>query len=128
MESPATGAKRIRPSLPHVPVGLLPSVAHTVRIAFPVRSTRFNLPSAKNSSDRPSGDQKADVAPSVPVTGRASKADKGRSQIRVGPAGAVATRASWDPSGERARKVFSGPFTNADPTGGETENRTDVSR
>ena len=90
-------------------------------------STRFNLPSAKNARDRPSGDQKTDVAPSVPATGRASNADRARSKMRVAPAGAVATSASWDPSDERARNVLSGLRAKPEPTGGDTENRTEGS-
>src|SRR5512135_2628442 len=59
---------------PHVPA-LTPPPGETSQIATtepPGRSTRFNLSMVKKASERPSGDQTTDSAPSVPGRGRGS--------------------------------------------------------
>src|SRR3954467_4425409 len=84
MASPTPDAKRIVPSLLHVPYSEITGTSHTVTAAPLGRSIRFNLPPAKNARDRPSGDQKTDRAPSVPGTTRASRLEIGRTQMRRG--------------------------------------------
>src|SRR2546427_9581794 len=106
MASPTNDANRIVPSLPHVPKAEMAGTSHKGTADPPGRSIRFSLPPAKNASDRPSGDQKTDTAPSVPGTTRASRPETGRSQMRRGSGGALeATNASCDPSGDSARNV-----------------------
>lgn len=74
--------------------------------APPATSTRFSLSLVKKASDRPSGDQRIEFAPSVPAMGLASGADSGRSQTRAAASFALdATYASVAPSGETARKL-----------------------
>ena len=62
---------------------------------------RFSLPSAKNPTDRPSGDQNGHEAPSVPVNGRAETASRERNDSRDRPS-SVATKTIFCPSGEIA--------------------------
>ena len=64
------------------------------------RSIRFNTPPAVNPTDRLSGDQNGNRAPSVPASGRASCESSGRSQSRGGSCPAWKT--TLRPSGEIA--------------------------
>jgi hypothetical protein len=51
--------------------------------------------------------EKSELALSVPVSGRGSTPETGRSQMRGTPPDTPAMNASWDPSGEKARCVRS---------------------
>src|SRR6266545_3557008 len=104
-----TPAKRMSPPRLQVPDQYWPieETSQMVTGAPPESSTRFNLPSAKKPRERPSGEKKSELAPSVPRIGRASGADSGRRKMRGPPCGSDATYASRDPSGETARKVIS---------------------
>src|SRR5690349_13155977 len=117
MASPINDANRIVPLRPHVPELTMAGTSHSGTAAPAGRSIRFNLPPAKNARDRPSGDQKTDVAPSVPGTTLASSAEIGLTQMTGGLGGVTATNASCDPSGERARNVEPGLCRNRPPGG-----------
>ena len=78
----------------------------------PSISMRFNLPSARNASERPLGDQNSDPAPSVPSTGLAPSPFKARTHTRPSPPPATrgpepedAINANRNPSGESAKNV-----------------------
>src|ERR1700693_802174 len=104
------GAKTIVPSRFHVPPTPL-SASQIVRIAPPEGSMRFNFPSAKKPTKRPSGDQKGKKAFSAPTTGRAEDSWRVRIQRAGCPPGLEAVKTRRVPSGERAsspRNVFSG--------------------
>src|SRR5262245_15183212 len=101
----AFGEKRITPSRLHAPPRGLPAFA-SVCTAPPSISIRLSLPSAKNPSDRLSGDQKGKVAPSVPGSGRAERESRGRSHNRDWLP-SVATNAIVRPSGEIANEIGS---------------------
>src|SRR5262249_34689456 len=66
----------------------------------PLISIRRSWPRAKNASERPSGDQKGPLAPSVSTSGLAVTEPSGRIQIRCVPSVAAATNASCRPSGD----------------------------
>src|SRR5579863_9833106 len=108
---------RITSSGPHV--APRPSVAsQTTCAAPPLRSIVFSLVSAKNPTERLSGDQNGNIAPAVPASMRASNVFVGRTQSAVLPSAAVAAKTIDAPSGEstggpaespvRLRLVFSG--------------------
>ncbi len=65
-------AKRMSPPEPHVPAVLPPSgMSQMVTGAAPSASwIRLSLPGVKKPIDFPSGDQKSELASSVPATGR----------------------------------------------------------
>ena len=93
------------------------------------RSILFNLPSAKNASERPSGDQNGDAAPSVPFRGRASRSVIARTQMRLTPVSSgsdsvEARNANCDPSGDNAKNVSAGLKVKKPPSGGDTSKRT----
>src|SRR5262245_59926627 len=69
--------------------------------APPPISTLFSTPAAKNAIERLSGDQKGQVAPSVPESGCGDVAARERSQRRD-PRLSDATNTILFPSGERA--------------------------
>src|SRR5262249_14246990 len=125
-----SGAENRIASLPQVPKRPVPSAAsHSVTTAPLERSSRFNRPLAKNAIDRLSGDQNTEVAPAVAGAGLSSRVASGRIQIRLRPAGSVATNASCDPSGDNAMPVVSTLTPNpgapkAVPGGGEIVNCT----
>src|SRR5262245_65067360 len=75
------GANTMTPSAFHVPP--LPLVAAvSVCGAPPPRSNRLSAPGAKKPTERPSGDQKGAVAPSVPGKGCAVAVDSERNHRR----------------------------------------------
>src|SRR5215471_3469162 len=90
---------RIVPPGPHVPPRPKEVSANACTDAS-FTSTDFSFVSAKNPRDLPSGDQKGNVAPSVPCMGRASTEFIGRTQIIVLPSAPVAVNASDVPSVE----------------------------
>src|SRR4029453_14512121 len=115
----------IRSSAPQCPGNPAPfGVLQIVTTPFRARSKRFRLPPAKNPSDRPFGDQNAEVAVSVPANGCGESTDSGRSQMRLTPDCSCTTKASSAPSGEIAKKVTSGPRRNSVACGGATQNCT----
>ena len=78
------------------------AVGHRARGAPPRTSMIRNWPSAKKPSDRPSGDQNGQLAPSVRSTRKACALFNARSQIAARPWGSDATKAIVPPSGEKA--------------------------
>ena len=80
----------------------------------PFKSTVFNFPSAKNPSERLSGDQKGKIAFSVPGTTRTTSESMGRTQIEVLPSALVAVNATLAPSG--------------DSTGGPADHQNQIER
>src|SRR5947209_19554957 len=95
------GEYRITPSAPHAPPR--PNGA-SARICgeLLLSSTVFSLFSAKNPRDVLSGDQKGNIAPSVPGIMRASRESMGRTQIAVFPLASVAVTAMVAPAVESA--------------------------
>src|SRR5580698_3167774 len=91
--------KRITPSAPHAPPR--PKGASATTCTEPLKSTVFNLPSAKNPSDRLSGDQKGKTAFSLPDRMCASNESIGRTHIAVLPSDLLAVKASMLPSGDK---------------------------
>ena len=82
-----------------------------VRTAPPEASIRFNFPSAKNPTDRPSGDQNGKKAFSAPTTGCAEDSVEAADPEGGLPAGLAAVKTRRVPSGESAsspRNIFSG--------------------
>src|SRR6516162_7469477 len=93
------------------------SASHNVCVGLPFAAIRFSLPPAKNPKFWPSGDQNIKLAPSVPVSGRASKSSTGRTQIRVSPA-LLTTAATLRPSGDIKAPPLGPLNTNVPPVGG----------
>src|SRR5262249_22117073 len=94
-----TVPKRIEPSLSQDPPTDWSQIATG---APPARSIRCNLPRAEKAMALLSGDQKGNVAPSVPESSRAAVPSSGRTHKPVFPL-ADATYAAVLPSGEMAR-------------------------
>src|SRR5450759_1773523 len=112
------------PPRPQVPDRVASGETSQIETAAPPESsTRFNFPCAKKAIDRPSGEKKSELAPSVPGMGRASGADSGRRKMRCPPCGSDTTYASCDPSGETARKETSTKYEKVAFAGGGTEKR-----
>ena len=84
----------------HAPL-CAPGAVASVRTDPPSTSSRLSLSSAKKPTDRLSGDQKGNPAPSVPASARADPDSRERSHKREWPS-AVATKAIVRPSGEMA--------------------------
>src|SRR5687768_4924654 len=113
------GTNRITPSRFQLPP--LPSDASaSVCGGPPEASIFFNFRSAKNPTNRLSGDQKGFEAPSVPASGRAEAPESGWTHSKLVPE-EVATNATRRPSGDNAI----GPNSNAklDFSGGRSEDR-----
>ena len=111
MASPSIDENRIWPSAPQVPEN--PMVSRTSQIdtgAPPRRSIRRSLVPAKNASERPSGDQNSDVAPSVPASGLAFSSATAPHPDPDGSAPLRAVKAICVPSGDTERPVFSKNF------------------
>src|SRR5262245_32435228 len=72
----------------------------------PAAATRFMRLRVKNSSDRLSGDQNGNAAPSVPASARAVKLLIGRSHNTAFPLVSAAMKASVVPSGEIVPLLF----------------------
>src|SRR5205085_1467075 len=102
----------------------LPRTSHNVTEAPAGRSSRFSLPSAKNATERLSGDQITDAAPPVSAKGLGSASDRARTQTRCTPLASLATNAIWRPSGASASGTFSKLSKKVPPCGGGTEKRT----
>src|SRR5664279_6252946 len=93
------GENRITPSGPHVPPR--PSATSQTANGEPLlRSIVFSFVSAKNPSERLSGDQKGKIAFSVPGITRASSTFMGRTPSAVFPSAPVAANAMDVPSGD----------------------------
>src|SRR5262245_57683819 len=101
---------------PHVPAMVLPNGASQIGADAPAPSSiLFKRPSEKKAIEWPSGDQKREVAPSVPGSGRASSSDIARTQIfTLGATPDTISRAlaprsprnaRREPSGERAKPM-----------------------
>src|SRR5207244_1429686 len=85
-------AKRIVPSLFHVPPRAGPSALHSVCGGPPDTSSFLSFPCEKNARKRLSGDQKGDVAFSVPASDWTASESSGRTHRNVLPS-TVATKA-----------------------------------
>src|ERR1700732_1848599 len=113
-----SGAKMITPSrfqLPPRPNG----ASQSVLAVPPSRLIFFSFPSAKKPSERPSGDQKGKVAPSVPAIGSAASFPRGRTQISATPFILTATKASSVPSALNANEPPLSPIRlSVVPSGG----------
>jgi hypothetical protein len=98
------GPNTMLPSGPHVPPR--PSGAsHRVTGGPPASATSFSLPSAKNASDAPSGDQNGNAALSVPGSETLMVASRRRSQSWNLPSAVPATNAMCRLSGDTASWV-----------------------
>jgi hypothetical protein len=93
--------------------------SHRILGAPPSRSIVFSTPSAKNPSERESGDQKGRAPFSVPDNARAVRLSRALTQSSVFPDESVAAKATWCPSGERTGAC---PGANFELSGGEMEN------
>ena len=96
---PNSFVKRIVPSRPQAPKKPLP-LSQIVWTGPPSTPTRLSLPSAKNAISRPSGDQKAPRASSVPGMPRISRPSSERSAIEVRPPASWTQRRTRRASGE----------------------------
>src|SRR5258706_1017296 len=76
--------------------------SHTTMGEPPLTWSRFNLPAAKNATDRLSADQNGYDAPSVPGRGLAASELNACTNSIGGAACVGATNAIWRPSGEIA--------------------------
>src|SRR6185436_8737453 len=76
---------RMDPSEPQVPCATLDGTAARTCGWAPPRSIRFNLKSAKKPSDRLSGDQNGQLAPSVPGNAWADIESNSRTHSRMAP-------------------------------------------
>src|SRR5580704_3097832 len=86
----------------------------------------FNLPSAKNPIERPSGDQNGKEAPSVPSIGSADNLLSSRTQTRASAFESTATNASFVPSVLSATDPPESPMrSNVVPAGGKMKDRLD---
>src|ERR1700734_2226170 len=81
---PDTGRNRMVPSGAHADA-LGEELSAKVCTFPPFSSTVFNFPPAKNPSERPSGDQKGEAAPSVPGMALASLALSQRVHSLIDP-------------------------------------------
>src|SRR3972149_3115566 len=84
--------------------------SHSVMGGPPETSIFLSFPSAKNPRKRLSGDQKGDVAPSVPASDSASSGSSERAHRSDLPSVFVATKARRWPSGETAREPVKLPW------------------
>ncbi len=74
----------------------------SARAGPPPRSIRCNRPSAKKPIDLPSGDQKGNVAPSVPATIRGSASSRRRTHTPAIDSASTPTNATERPSADSA--------------------------
>ena len=105
MVTPDTGAKRMRPSLPHVPVKPLPSChAHRQdRVSRPDRRASTCHPRRTRGTGRPATRRPTLLPRCRPPVAHQRQTRIG-ARFEFAPAGAVATSASCDPSGEKKKK------------------------
>src|SRR5262249_3053648 len=73
--------KRISPWLPHVPVNVVAATAQITLGGPPAASNALSCPSAKNATERVSGDQNGEFPFSVPVNTRDEAEFRSRIQI-----------------------------------------------
>jgi hypothetical protein len=89
-----------------VPPDGQPGLRHRDWAGPPDMSTFFTIPSAKNATCRPSGDQKGRKAPSLPVRGVSSRESRDRTYNRL-----TSSKSSWSrivrPSGETDKSGLS---------------------
>lgn len=84
----------------------------------------FSLPGTKKPTDRLSGDQNGNVAPSVPSSGWAVSAESGRTHSSLLPESSPALKTSRVPSGERTAPPVAPLKTNCVFSGGRMKERT----
>src|SRR4030095_3155947 len=84
--SPALLPNRMTPSWFQVPIGVTGELLESANVTAgpPAMAMRLSLPPAVNANDLLSGDQKVKVPPSVPGSGRAVNASRGRSHSTLG--------------------------------------------
>src|SRR5215471_17837189 len=123
------GAKIMKPrefQLPPRPKG---ASHRTMGELLASKLTLLSLPRAKKPIDRPSGDQKGNVAPSVPSIAVDTNCPRGRTHTWVLPSEFRAPNAILVPSGLRAIESPSSPMRlNVVPSGGKRNNRLDDTR
>ena len=138
MLAPWTFERRMSPPAPQVPDRPAPTGRSQMGTgAPPSRPTRFSWPAVKKPTDRPSGEKKSEVTPSVPARGRGWAWERSRIQMcrpsRVvglpsaaddGSGDVIATNATLVPSGETAIEVVSTLEAKVPPAGGGTRKRT----
>src|SRR6516162_5411582 len=90
------------PLRPHVPTNVPSGKSHKTSGGPPDGSIFLSFPSAKNASQRLSGDQTGEKAPSVPGNARADSESAGRSQRSCRPS-ETAIKARLRPLGEMLR-------------------------
>ena len=113
------GAKTMRPSRFHVPPRA-PRRRSQISWATPPASViLFSLPRAKKAMERPSGDQKGRVPPSLPSIARVSTESKRRTHSFREPSANSAPNTRRLPSGETAMSAV--PRGNLVPSGAYTE-------
>ncbi len=92
------------PDSPQLPPKPIPLPVSQIGTGEPFgRSSRCSLPEAKKASDRPSGDQMIERAPSVPDSGWGASPPTARVHSRETPSVPTAMNASVCPSGAIAR-------------------------
>src|SRR2546425_10815460 len=114
------GANTIVPSRFHVPPQRPIGASHRIRTAALPTSTMLSFPSAKKPMRRLSGDQKGNIAPSVPFSCCALEAENVRTHSLLVPSSATATKAMRAPSGETEKL----PRRKDESEGGSSEERT----
>src|ERR1700674_633716 len=98
--------KRITPSGLQEPPVTTAGASQSACGGPPAASIFFSFPPAANTRKRLSGDQKGkNVAPSVPGRTFAPNESRDRTQRKLRPSGPVAGKASFLPSGERAKAI-----------------------
>src|SRR5437867_1176888 len=102
-------------------VGALSPTGHRVTGGPPETSIFLSLPWLVKPRNRPSGDQKGKLAPSVPGRARVSRESSVRIQNMLRPPAGVALNTSLRPSGDKARLL---KLVKLAPSGSGTANRT----
>src|ERR1700680_2277108 len=104
--TPLLPLKRITPSGLQEPPVTTAGASQSACGGPPAASIFFNFPPAANTTYLLSNDQKGkNVAPSVPGKSFGSNESSDRTQRKLRPSGPVAGKASFLPSGERAKAI-----------------------
>src|SRR5687767_1917069 len=119
IDLPSLRPNRMRSPAPQVPwLRIPPSFEQILDTTWSRRLMRFHSCREANASDWPSGDQKMDVAESVPGSSSAVESDMSRTQIPR-----LAENANRNPSGDNAKNVRSGLKRNSIPSPAGTSMR-----
>src|SRR6266508_4495413 len=104
--------------LPQEPLGKPGGASQSVTGGPPAMSIFFSFVSAKNATERLSGDQKGAAAPSVPASGTALESASGRTQRNGRPSAPRAANAIERPSGDTAKRFWLRIHANCVESGG----------